>query len=500
MYVGERVLRGARRRRWLRESVYLREGIDPVTDRDGHKAASTALLDWPSEAENLDFSPEPEVTPHDVLTALGPDAEALMAEAGVDVDELIRLINAETTMLPPIELPSENEQQGQESTDSEGEDGFVGAVKTWKKRFLRGTVLAVMITLTGGGAAALAMNKSVTVDVDGEKQTIRSYGDTVGEVLEDAGITVGAHDALSPSPQAPVGDGGVIKLERGRQLTLVVDGESRESWVRATTVREALTQLGLDHLNTGGTWFSAPLSGEVPLEGMRLEIKTEKTVTLYDGGEKPREITTNAVTAAELLAELGLDLGKQDKIEEGADFKLTDGAEVHVSRTGVTVVEKTETIEPEVEIVYDDTLEKGKEVVEEEGKPGEKLVTYRVTKKNGKVIDSEELSSKVVKKAEKRVVRVGTKVTVPEIGNTAVWDALAQCEASGNWAANTGNGYYGGLQFNKQTWDAYGGTEYAAYPHQATREQQIDIAERVRDSRGGYGAWPHCSSQLGLPK
>ena len=82
----------------------------------------------------------------------------------------------------------------------------------------------------------------------------------------------------------------------------------------------------------------------------------------------------------------------------------------------------------------------------------------------------------------------------------AVWDALAQCEASGNWAANTGNGYYGGLQFNKQTWDAYGGTEYAAYPHQATREQQIDIAERVRDSRGGYGAWPHCSSQLGLPK
>ncbi|WP_197318691.1 resuscitation-promoting factor [Saccharomonospora sp. NB11] len=471
-----------------------------MTGRDGHTAASTALLDWPSEAENLDFSPDPEVTPHDVLTALGPDAETLMAEAGVGVDELIRLINAETTMLPPIALPDEAEASAETDASEEAEDGLVSAVKTWKKRFLRGTVLAVMITLTGGGAAALAMNKSVTVDVDGEKQTIRSYGDTVGEVLEDAGISVGAHDALSPSPQAPVGDGGVIKLERGRQLTLVVDGETRESWVRATTVREALTQLGLDHLSTGGTWFSAPLSGEVPLEGMRLEVKTEKTVTLFDGGEKPREVTTNAVTAVELLDELGLGLGKQDKIEEGEEFKLVDGAEVHVNRTGVATVKKTEAIEPEVETIEDDTLDKGKEIVEKEGKAGEKIVTYRVTKKNGKVIDSVELHTEIVREAEKKVVRVGTKVAVPNIGDTSVWDALAQCESTGNWSINTGNGYYGGLQFNKQTWDAYGGTQYAAYPHQATREQQIDIAERLRDANGGYGAWPHCSAKLGLPR
>ncbi|MEY7973014.1 transglycosylase family protein [Saccharomonospora xinjiangensis] len=472
-----------------------------MTGRDGHTAASTALLDWPSEAENLDFSPEPEVTPQDVLTALGPDAEALMSEAGVDVDELIRLVNAETTMLPPIVLPAETVAEPQAQSEPEREDGFVSAVKTWKKRFLRGTVLAVMITLTGGGAAALAMNKSVTVDVDGEKQTIRSYGDTVGEVLEDAGISVGAHDALSPSPQAPVGDGGVIKLERGRHLTLVVDGESRESWVRATTVREALTQLDLDHLSTGGTWFSAPLSGELPIDGMRLEVKTQKTVTVHDGGEKPREVTTNAVTAAELLAELKLDLGKQDKIEEGAEFKLTDGAEVHVSRTGVSVVNKTEVIEPEVKTIHDDTLEKGKEVVEEEGKQGEKVVTYRVTKKNGKVVDSEKLSVKVVKEAEDRVVRIGTKEPeTPAVTDGSVWDALAQCESTGNWSINSGNGYYGGLQFNKQTWDAYGGTQYAAYPHEATREQQIAIATKLRDDRGGYGAWPHCSSKLGLPQ
>ncbi|WP_245266938.1 resuscitation-promoting factor [Saccharomonospora piscinae] len=482
-----------------------------MTDRDGHPGASTALLDWPSEADNLDFSPEPEVTPQDVLAALGPDADELMRQANVDVEELIRLINAETTMLPPIVLPTDaapaaaahsvSSEPQAAAAGEDGEDGFVSAIKTWKKRFLRGTVLAVMITLTGGGAAALAMNKSVTVDVDGELQTVRSYGDTVGEVLEDAGIAVGTHDALSPSPQAQVGDGGVIKLERGRQFTLVVDGESRDSWVRATTVREALSQLGLNHLSTGGTWFSAPLSGEVPLDGMRLEVKTEKTITLFDGGEDPREVTTNAVTAEELLAELKIGLGKQDKVEEGADFTLTDGAEVHVNRTGESVVKKTETIEPEVETIYDDELPKGDEVVEDEGKPGEKIVTYQVTKENGEVVDREELSSEVVTEAEDRVVRVGTKEPdVPAIGDGAVWDSLAQCESTGNWSINTGNGYYGGLQFNKQTWDAYGGSQYAAYPHEASREQQIAIATKLRDARGGYGAWPHCSSQLGLPQ
>jgi hypothetical protein len=82
-------------------------------------------------------------------------------------------------------------------------------------------------------------------------------------------------------------------------------------------------------------------------------------------------------------------------------------------------------------------------------------------------------------------------------GNT-VWDALAQCESGGNWAINTGNGYYGGLQFSLSTWQGYGGGEFAAYPHEATREQQIIVAERLRAARG-YQPWPACRLKLGLP-
>jgi hypothetical protein len=74
------------------------------------------------------------------------------------------------------------------------------------------------------------------------------------------------------------------------------------------------------------------------------------------------------------------------------------------------------------------------------------------------------------------------------------WDALAQCEASGNWGANTGNGYYGGLQFTQQTWNAYGGQ---GSPSNASREQQIAVAERVAAGQGLNNAWPACSRKLG---
>ena len=82
----------------------------------------------------------------------------------------------------------------------------------------------------------------------------------------------------------------------------------------------------------------------------------------------------------------------------------------------------------------------------------------------------------------------------PTQAPNSVWDSLAQCESSGNWATNTGNGYAGGLQFSPSTWAAYGGTGSAA---NASRAQQIAVAERVQASQG-WGAWPACAAKLGL--
>ncbi|MFD9033686.1 transglycosylase family protein [Streptomyces sp. NPDC059567] len=75
------------------------------------------------------------------------------------------------------------------------------------------------------------------------------------------------------------------------------------------------------------------------------------------------------------------------------------------------------------------------------------------------------------------------------------WDVVAQCESGGNWAINTGNGYYGGLQFSASTWAAYGGTAFAASADQASKSQQIQIAEKVLAGQG-KGAWPSCGVGL----
>lgn len=75
------------------------------------------------------------------------------------------------------------------------------------------------------------------------------------------------------------------------------------------------------------------------------------------------------------------------------------------------------------------------------------------------------------------------------------WDQVAACESNGNWSINTGNGYYGGLQFSAQTWAGFGGTQYAPTADQATKEQQIEIAEKVLATQGA-GAWPNCGGPV----
>ncbi|MEZ0090753.1 transglycosylase family protein [Streptacidiphilus sp. EB129] len=98
----------------------------------------------------------------------------------------------------------------------------------------------------------------------------------------------------------------------------------------------------------------------------------------------------------------------------------------------------------------------------------------------------------------------GAGIAIPLVGTTSAfaapvstWAQVAQCESSGNWSINTGNGYYGGLQFSASTWDAYGGQQYAATADQATQSQQIAVAEKVLASQGPT-AWPVCGPQAGL--
>jgi resuscitation-promoting factor RpfB len=137
-----------------------------------------------------------------------------------------------------------------------------------------------------------------------------------------------------------------------------------------------------------------------------------------------------------------------------------------------------------------DSMNIGQTEVVRPGRPGVRDVTYRFRLVDGKVAAKKIVAADVHRKPRPKIVRVGTNQPF------GVWDRLAQCESGGNWHINTGNGYYGGLQFSLGTWRAYGGD---GLPSQHSRETQIAVATKLRNASGGYGAWPGCAARLGLP-
>lgn len=84
----------------------------------------------------------------------------------------------------------------------------------------------------------------------------------------------------------------------------------------------------------------------------------------------------------------------------------------------------------------------------------------------------------------------------PSVDKTSTWDRLAHCESTGNWKADTGNGFQGGLQFTPETWEEFGGTKFAETADQASKSEQIAIAKKVQEEQG-WKAWPACTKKLG---
>ncbi|WP_300018069.1 resuscitation-promoting factor [Pseudonocardia sp.] len=368
---------------------------------------------------------------------------------------------------------------------------------------VRATVLAVLLALVGGGASALAMDKSVLVTVDGEDRTVHTFANDVAGALAAAGLTPGPQDRVEPALPTDLADGDHVILNRARPLTLVEGGSERQVWTTAASVQEALAGLGM---TAEPIQMSASPDAVIPLAGFALELSVPRAVTLTDGPAAQVPLTTTAGTVAGLLAEQGLALGPEDITVPSPDTVLTDGTAVQIVRNGEGEVIETRAIEPPEEIIEDPELPRGEREVVDPGRPGEQTTVVRVYVQNGQEVRREQVRAGSTTPPTPRIVRVGTnddvepEVRAPAVGDGGVWDRLATCEATGNWSINTGNGYYGGLQFDRSTWNAYGGDQYADLPHQASREEQIAVATRVRDDRGGYGAWPACSRKLGLPR
>jgi uncharacterized protein YabE (DUF348 family) len=350
----------------------------------------------------------------------------------------------------------------------------------------------VLLGLVGGLGAYFLAQKSLTLTVDGQTRTVSTYASTVSEVLADQGLTTASHDAVLPGPDAQVSDGDTVVVNRARPLTLTVDGVKTKVYVTARNVDQALAQLGY---RADNLVLSASRSERLPLDGMQLTISTPKNVTLISDGAQ-RVVTTTAGTAGDLLAQQGITLGPDDRTSLYKTQALLNNMRLQVFRVQYKTITATTPIAHKSVPTPDPNAVKGTQTVTQKGVDGEQTSTFKVTLVDGVETARQLLSSTVTKPAVDELLTVGTKVApVPAATTGLNWDALARCEAGGNWAINTGNGYYGGLQYNKGTWLAYGGGAYAPLPSQATREQQIAIGEKTYAARG-TSPWPVCGSQL----
>ena len=372
---------------------------------------------------------------------------------------------------------------------------------------LRVATGGMLATLVVGGGVAVAGQKDVTVDVNGKIIQASTMSGNVEGALKSAGVDVDSKAMVTPALGESIGDSDTITVRTPRQVSLVVDGHKQTVDTTALTVGNLLDQLG----RTDAAELLSDARGErIPEDGMTLEVTTPKKFTLNDGGKKGN-MSLPARTVGDIFKLRGTPLGKDDIVKPAADTPLKDGMHVDVTRVSNKRVTEDRDVEAPVKVKEDPNLAKGEEKVVREGKPGKVRDTFTVRTENGTETARKLIKTREITKPEIRIVIRGTKAaetasaksggntgaSAPAVAGDSVWDQIAQCESTGNWAINTGNGFSGGLQFTPSTWAGFGGTEYAPAAHMATREQQIAVAKRVQAAQG-WGAWPACTSKLGL--
>ena len=305
--------------------------------------------------------------------------------------------------------------------------------------------LATAFGVTGAGVAtASVLDKQVNVAVDGQTVVVNGYVSTVADVLAKSAITLEQKDLVQPAANASIADGQTITVirVRARQITVTHDG-------------------------------------------------TTSTLSSF------------ASSVAGALSDARVTVSSTDRVSPGITDNLTDGQTVTVQRVVVTQASTTAPIPFTSTTVKDATIAKGTQKVTTKGVDGVKTTTYKVV-----TVDGVEESRTLVSEADTtaavaQVITVGSKTTVAvtptkttttttpivsgagiNLANAAMWDKVAQCESGGNWQINTGNGYFGGLQFRTSTWLGAGGGDFAPRADLASREQQITVANRIYAGSG----------------
>src|SRR5690606_14678014 len=264
---------------------------------------------------------------------------------------------------------------------------------------------AVMVTLFSAWVIFDETKVSVVFTTDGQQQVVKAHMHTVEDLLDEVDIEMKEHDYLSHDLDTKLIDGMEIEYKTAKKVTLTVDGQPETMYTTAINVGQLLNELDIEINEFDKVSHEAR---EAIVENMEITIDRAFEIKVVDGG-KASSYWTTKTSVKQFLQENDIELDRLDKIEPALNEQIDAKTTISITRVVKFEKEIEEEIAFEVEERNDPSLEKGKTKVLQEGKKGLAKRTYEITTENGEEVDRKMLKETIIEKPVKKVVAVGTK-------------------------------------------------------------------------------------------
>lgn len=357
--------------------------------------------------------------------------------------------------------------------------------------FLFGILIASQVEAES--ATPAEGERLITIHDNGKDKGLLTRATTLREAFDEAHIHIDPNDMVEPGlDETLVATNYEANIYRARPVT-IIDGAVRQKVMSPyQTAKQIAEQAGITLQKEDKTDIDVnpDIASDGPGVQLSIDRATPFTLVLY-GTKTPTY--TQAKTVGDMLEDKHITLGKDDTLSTAKDAPITPGMTLELWRNGKQTATEEQDVAFAVEKVQDADREVGYRQVKTPGVVGKKTVTFEIEMKNGQEVSRKEIQSVVTKPPSNQVEIVGAKTSNTFSGNFA--QALARLRScEGGYGSNTGNGYYGAYQFDRQTWGGYGGYAVASDAPPAVQDEKAWLTYQRR----GWAPWPTCSKKMGL--
>ena len=366
-------------------------------------------------------------------------------------------------------------------------------------------LLALILLFVGVAAQAISHEpelapgqRVVTIYDQGEKRSVITEADTVGDTLERANISLSAGDIVEPAVGTQFNTTDfTVNIYRAKPV-MIVDGMRREHVLSPHStprdiVKNSETKLYEEDIVSMNRSQNPLVDGP----GVQVTIDRATPLTLVLYGEKTT-MRTQGETVADLLAEKEIVLAADDTLSVAESTEITEGMTVEIWRNGVQTVTEEQEIDFSVRTIQDADKDPSYKEVQTPGKKGKKSVTYEITMRNGEEIERKEIQSVELNAPVEEVVVVGAKFNYTGGPlNEAQINALGSCESGMTATRNSGNGFYGAFQFMPATWRTSAPAPYNnVLPHEAPLDAQKQAVQNLLSRSSIFTQFPGCANKM----